>query len=220
MYFPTLCLDNFFNDPREIHKKIENISLERTDNIPGYRSPALHEIDRDLFQYINTKMLAALYPMHMNHLKFQADTRVQMSGPNPYDGWVHRDDEDGCILTGIVYLSDSTAGTSIYLKKDSTVHDDIWDDRGKHEYFENYENYTEEQLKEVEKGKQEINENFEESIIIKGKYNRLVLFDARAQHAAQIHTENTNRLIIISFFRQIEITNMNIQHAIPVCRSI
>ena len=62
MLFPTLCIDNFFPNPDKILKLAQSLEFNRVDAIPGYRSAPLHEIDYELYNHVNLKIAAALYP--------------------------------------------------------------------------------------------------------------------------------------------------------------
>lgn len=221
MLFPSLCVDDFFNDIDYIKKQAEQFRFHRTDHVPGYRTDNIALLDYELYNYINLKVLAALYPCQLSDLKFDAFSTFQITDSNPYDGWVHKDDVDS-ILTAIVYLTDCTAGTSVYKPKDpkKIMKFDDNSDGGKHTYFGNYEDATEDDLKNVENNRKFVNDHYDESIIFKGRRNRMVCFDAREYHAAHINTENKQRMIFITFFKQIWIDGEAIYYHVPSVKSL
>lgn len=223
MLFPTLCVDDFFEYPNEIIKISQQLQFNRTNAVPGYRSIPVHEFSYDFYNHVNMKIIAALYPNQINDVEFSALTTFQLTEPNPYDGWVHKDDGE-TILTAIVYLSDSTAGTSIYHKKNP-----YWtygrcngrdSNLGKYDYFGNYENYADSDLSVVKDSKNLNNESFEETISFKGRFNRMVCFDARQYHAAQVDTGSDNRLILISFIKEIKLHSSALYYHVPTIHSI
>ena len=219
MLFPTLCIDNFFPNPDKILKLAQSLEFNRVDAIPGYRSAPLHEIDYELYNHVNLKIAAALYPNNIHTLQFDGVSMFQLTKSNLYDGWVHRDD-DGAVLTAIIYLSDCDSGTSIYHKKNPYWTHGREGNMGKHEYFGAYENYTESDLEKVRESRSRNNEPFEETMSFKGRFNRMICFDAKHFHAAQVLDESDDRLILISFIREISLADTAIFYHVPTVHSL
>lgn len=219
MLFPTLCVDDFFEYPNEIIKISQQIEFNRTNSVPGYRSIPLHELDFNLYNYVNLKILAALYPNNINDIEFSASTLFQITQPNPYDGWIHSDDDGQNILSAIIYLSNCSAGTSIYHKK-NPYYTQRLGDMGRFDYFGNYENYDENSLSKIKESRETSNSDFEETISFRGKFNRMICFDARQYHASQINSSSDNRLILISFIKEIKLHSNALYYHVPTIHSI
>ena len=203
-FAPTVCRDNFFEDPHKIIELSKQIYFKPTKYISGYRSDYLDEINLDLYKYINTRILSVFYPTASN-IQFSAKTYFQKSEPDTCDGWVHKDSET---LTAIIYLTlGGTSGTSLFnIKKEFLMPD--WDigTGGKHDYFKNKDKYSEKDKEIILEKKLNHNKYFEKTISFEGVFNRMICFDSKQYHAAEVCDKE--RLIIISFIdnlKQIDI---------------
>ena len=214
MLFPTLCFDNFFNDPQEVVKIAKNVEYQKVNKIPGYRSKPLDEIDVDLFRAITLKKLSVYFPNSYQDIDYSAYSVFQKTNSGTIDGWVHYDD---CFFTSIVYLTDSDVGTSVYHKKDLGHITDL--NQGKFDYFENYENYNSDELERIKIIRDSINSDFDETINFKGRYNRCVQFAGKNYHASHQQDEvngGEERLILITFFNGLNLnTNKFAKDAYP-----
>ena len=112
-------------------------------------------------------------------------------------GWIHKDIE--CEFTCIVYLSShKNCGTSIFDSK-KICSEILNNEKKKYTYTKNL-------FEEEEKYLKENNDQFEETISIKSKFNRCIMFDGANFHAAQKFYENDvqeERLTLIGFFNDI-----------------
>ena len=107
--------DGIFKHPNQLVKLANKIDYSNVGYTRGVRSKPLHEIDNELFQSINMKILNCFY--QDSKIEFFARTYFQKNDYDINDGWVH---QDNCMFTGIVYLNpDNTSGTSLYNIKDS-----------------------------------------------------------------------------------------------------
>ena len=73
---------------------------------PGTRTLPLHEVDRDFFLWSTKKIIALLYPLDLDRVKWHASQYFQRV---PYkifgeEGWVHNDGQHE--FTSLIYLSD------------------------------------------------------------------------------------------------------------------
>lgn len=205
MIWPTLCVDNFFNEPDKVVEFANSckFSKEGISNYPGTRTEPLHLIDPGFFEWSCKKILSLLYPNEIlkGNISWRASQHFQKVPNNlKADGWVHRDPNE---FTAIIYLSKyKNCGTSIYTPKN--IYGNIKGTETKHEFFKNGLN------KDIAiKEKNNNNEQFEESISFDSVYNRLILFDGQQYHAAQPFLEKNSleeRLTLITFF---EIVNSN-----------
>ena len=99
MIWPTLCVDNFFDEPNKV------IEL----------SKSLHH--EEFFNWVSNKIMSALYPAEWPNIAWYNTAYFQkIPSGLKNDGWVHQDKSNE--FTAIIYLSQNTeAGTSIYLPK-------------------------------------------------------------------------------------------------------
>jgi len=200
MLFPTTVVDNYFNDPDRIveySKKLE-WGFDPEGKWPGQRSSTLGEVDYDFFSFHCNKLLSVIYPENTNDITYVAESYFQkISSEYNNGGWIHCDEPKE--LTAIVYLSHhKNCGTNIY----------------EHKHHFPIQKHLEEK-KKVYKSKDfsnekkfllENNENYEESISVKSKYNRLILFDSYLWHGANHYVDKENledRLTLVTFFHSI-----------------
>jgi len=195
-FAPTVCRDNFFEDPHKIIELSKQIDFKPTKYISGYRSDYLDKIDIDLYKYVNTRLLSVFYPT-ANNIQFSSHTYFQKSVPDACDGWVHQDTK---MLTAIIYLTPGgTSGTSLFnIKKEFLMPDWSVDNRVlKHEYFKNKDKYSEKEKEIILQQKLKHNNHFEKTVNFEGVFNRMICFDSKQYHAAEVCDKE--RLIIISF---------------------
>jgi len=217
MLFPTLCVDNFFNNPDKVLPLAKECPMERTAYRPGLRSPCLSEINSEVYNYVNIKILKLFYPE--KHFSYVANTHFQSTSPNEnvIDGWVHQDSD--FMLTAIVYLNHCDIGTSIFTRKNEFIIPQAAGDI-KHDYFRNYKSASESTIETVRQVRQEVNSQYDESISIKGKYNRMMCFDGDSYHTTQDGICNEERLILISFIKDIKIEGSKTTFPIPEMNSL
>lgn len=213
MLWPTICVDNFFDDPDKVFRFANSLKYtsDSEGRWPGERSDLLHNIDVNFFQYFGKKVLSILYPMQQE-INFSLSLTFQrISKKYINEGWVHEDNANLNEFTSIVYLSKhKECGTSLFDSKKiysypiNKVHKNNM--------------YLKDSFEEKNIYLKENNNQFEETLSIKSKYNRLIMFDSSQLHAAQKFTENTieeDRLTLIGFFQNIYFPNIKfngIQH--------
>ena len=200
MLIPTIILDNFFKYPEKIIEFSKTLQYEECSDgaWPGKRSKNLCEISQDLFNKINLQMLSLIYPLKNHLISFEARTTFQkISNLYKQNGWIHTDDD--YMFTFIVYLSDHLeCGTSIFEPK-NTLSKLINCDKKEESYLK--KNFNDDTFL------LENNSQFEETIKIKSRFNRIIGFDSFQIHAAQNFFENgieEDRLTLISFISNIQ----------------
>ena len=211
--FPTTIVDGFFDTP----DLIRNLALKQeyyydSNNIwPGKRCNVL-KVSPILFRNIMDKTILLYFDSVVD---YTAKMNFQIIDKKYGNGWVHRDSGDNNIATGIIYLTpQSRSGTSLFVKKrpleyhDSTIID---------KKIEFYKNINDGDPSYVADYSQTHNIEYEETVNIKGLYNRLVLFDSNLYHGAHDffgEDINDSRLTISFFIRRL---NCNYT-ALPVPR--
>lgn len=199
MIYPTIILDNFFNDPIKILKFAKSLEYYQSNDgkWPGERTKQLYEIDKCFFESFGSKILSVLYPT-IKYKSFNCSLYFHKISKNHINkGWVHTDTDND--FTSIVYLSQhKECGTSIFDSKkisSETLHG------------QNKKNmYLNKNFKEEEKYLNENNNQFIETIKINSKFNRLIMFDGAQFHSAQKFVEDSieeDRLTLVGFFNNI-----------------
>jgi len=212
MIWPTIVVDNFFDNPEKIIEVSKKFTFKKhpQGRWPGERCDDISILDNKMFNWINYKIVRLLYPMNHEQMGWKAMQYFQRIDGNVYntEGWVHSDSPDE--FTAIIYLSNhKNCGTSLFSKKtffNSVSH-----------LKEKQDMYLNKDVKNGLKGLKINNDQFEKTLTIKSKFNRLVLFDANQFHAADSFTEKENeneeRFTLITFFSSL-ITH-NIKYPIP-----
>lgn len=187
MLFPTVCIDGFFEDPKEIRELA--FSLPRKSDPeglwPGERTAPLYEVAPEYNEFFNKKLMSAFYDFKKHNITWQVDSYFQFIHPHGptqdvNEGWVHRDHET--VLAGVVYLNEKpelSAGTSLF-SKNSVMADCIYADN-KHEFFKDQSSVDKDTY--VEKLK-ENNSRFTETLTVGNVYNRMVCYDGAYYHRA------------------------------------
>jgi hypothetical protein len=185
MNFPTVCVDNFFNDPDKVRNMALSLPFYKcggegvTGIWPGYRTEALHKVVPDYLQKFSEKIMKIFFNNH-NDFTWTIETHFQRINSNFFNGidsgWIHID--DNTVLAGVVYLNpiiDKNNGTSIFIPKDKNILPSL------EKYFEYkkemYTNFKNENAKLYEEMRKENNDLFEKTIEFYNIYNRLVAYD-------------------------------------------
>ena len=218
MLFPSLVVDNFFEEPKKIIDFSKKLSFKYDGVSPGIRSQLIHEIDYTFYNWINNKILSLLYPNDINSITYTANAQFQKISPNlKYVNWIHAD--TSAQITAILYLSkDSDVGTSLFKNKSFK---DSLNQKIKYTYFENPNIKDEKYLSQLENEYKKNKSNFEETLKVNGIYNRLFLFDSWNYHGAHKFVslkKDSERLTYIVFFNDIYSKIKQLQYPIPTMR--
>lgn len=220
MYFPSICVDNFFNNPDHVRKFA--LSLEYEDCSvsggiwPGKRTKELSSINPDYHKDFTHKVLSLFFDRkRFNNLQFEIQTYFQLTEPNQYGkenltGWVH--DDGFAPFAGVVYLSkdiNPECGTSICSKK--SLYSAERNIHIKHEMFKNYNAENEQFYKDS----MEINNSqFVETVRFSNIYNRLIAYDGAQFHVVNnLYGDNEPRLTQVFFFNSISSDWFPIPHS-------
>jgi len=218
MQWPTLIVDNFFEDPNAVVKLSKTFKYDRAENHkwPGTRTLPMHTVDKNFFLWSTKKIMALLYPMNLETVRWEAAQQFQRVPFNTHgeEGWVHIDTDYE--LTTIIYLSHHPqSGTCLYEGKHFGPLPEVL------KYRKEKERFIKElkDRKRMEKYKNKNNSNFHKKIELFSNFNRLVLFDGHNWHAARNSSaDKSERLTLITFFK--DITCKDIRYPIPQMRRI
>jgi len=216
MLFPTIIADDFFRDPDEMVRLSKTLEFKPASDgrWPGYRSKLIHEIDLALFHKINKKILSIIYPGNQE-IQFTSTCGFQLIKQNPKEqlkylneGWVHYDIPH--LFTAIIYLSKhEDVGTTIVDPK--TFTSQVINVSEKNDF------HLGKKIKNIHQLQQENNRQFKDSIVVKSKYNRILIFDSSQYHYVPNYiSEDTteDRLTMVCFFDNIS-HNRGIKFPIP-----
>ena len=215
MEWPTLIVDNFFADPQAIVKLSKTFKYTKATNNtwPGTRTPPIHEVDKAFLQWSTRKMMAVLYPISVDAMRWNA---VQYFQRVPYkihgeEGWVHHDGPNE--ITSIIYLSNHpNSGTCLYRGKNFNTEAKYKEEKEK--FYKDLKN-----RKRMEKYKDKCNSQFSKSVELFSNFNRLVMFDGYNWHASRNSGDDkSERLTLITFFTNI--TGNNIRYPLTQVRRV
>lgn len=178
---PTTVVDDFFDNPQWVREfaLLQEFKPDPESMWPGKRTELLETIHKPLFDHTINRALSMFYDIHdpANAIEWHANASFQLVNAIHNTGWIHKDLDK---ITGIIYLNpdaNPSGGTTIWeAKEEATVlknHDQ------KKATFKNVELSN-----ELDSYRQENNDQFIESITVKNKFNRLVMFDGNLYHAA------------------------------------
>jgi hypothetical protein len=192
---PTTVVDNFFNDPylvKDFAQK-QNYTSDKFNQWPGERTESVHLLSPEFFSNTINKFLQIFYPSN-EHIEWSGYGFFQRINSNYDRGWVH---VDGTLITGIVYLNEDAtldAGTTIYQPK-------ILGEQMLHVEQRCAANKDPTATKQYENYRLDNQNQFEESITVKNKFNRLVAFDSHLYHAGNQYfgTDANSRLTMVFF---------------------
>ena len=207
--FPTLVVDDFFDDPNyvlDLAKNAEYKTLGHT-NHPGVASKLkIHEIDQKLFDTILQKILGYYwdlrYPVnYMVDMEFQ---KIQSNDDGILNkGIIHVDSTPpgSAIAAGIIYLNDDAprdTGTSFYKLKDNSY------EIGERALLDPIAKYhAGEHVDGIEKICQDHYDKFEETMRVQNQYNRLLFYSGDVWHTATSY-DNQTRYTLRFFIGQLQ----------------
>jgi|TARA_B110000240_G_C13354238_1_gene391091 hypothetical protein len=199
---PITIVDNFLDEPHQMVEFSKQLIFtpEPDGRWAGIRSPELRDIDPFLYDNINKKVIALFHDMEsIDHTDVDVSMTFQKIPSTLHHGWVHN---DNCFMTGILYLNENplvNSGTSLYTSKEGTL---INLDHTEQKRASNLRGSISEIEMEVQ---EEHNNQFEKTVDVKGKYNRLTLFHGNVHHSANnLGLDNgEDRLTLVMFFHRV-----------------
>jgi hypothetical protein len=200
--FPTTVVDGFYSIPEQVVEfaNQQEYNKDLNNKWPGKRTNCLSTINYNFYDSTIKKMLALYYPENHDY-RYEASMYFQKIHNSFVEGWVHTDSRETLVI-GIIYLNEKynpNAGTSIYQTSKLGVRCVHTDKKA--------------QIAEggIDEYRKENNDQFEEVIALKNKFNRLVLFDAHQYHAAQSFADTEERLTIVVFLKKLAVDRYPIQ---------
>lgn len=206
MHFPTICIDDFFDNP----DKIIEFAMSQEFNIapdgayPGKRTKTLYDLDKELFEKFSQKFFSIFYNFNKTDVRWVMDARFQKIDPyenaDLNEGWVHVDYTS--VLSGVIYLTpeaDKNAGTVLCKIKKGQIFD-----------------YAQQEKRDFNLGKlndneryislmKENNNKFEDTVYFSNQFNRMIAFDSTIFHrVSSFDAGSSPRLTLVFFVNKIE----------------
>ena len=221
MYFPTICVDNFLNNPDRLREyalsldyyvsgeseKLQDATLPE-GTWPGKRTKPLHLIYPELFENLSYKIFSCLTDISKNSCEWELAMYFQSISPNDThgltEGWIHQDGTS--FYAGLIYLTPNApieSGTSIYAlnnPKSGGWFDKVINE--KKSYRDQIRNYNENDRELYLQNIKNNNSNFTETLKFGNVYNRLIGYDGKLFHSANNyngHDMQSERLTLVFF---------------------
>lgn len=220
MNFPTICIDNFFDNFQEVLNLSTTLKYQRSPQglYPGERTEPTHLKLNSFFQKSTCKMIAALYPTEWQALDWKATQRFQKTKGDEFQGpgFAHQDiylAEVSCLI----YLSaEEDAGTCLLKAKGFPNLDGM---NTKIKGFKDVKTMKEQTfIQEREKH----NNQFIETAYFKAIPNRCIMFDSSIYHMVKSFGDNKkDRFTLQTFIESITRKNNTLlKYHLSECRKI
>jgi len=210
IHYPISVVDSFYENA-DLVKELA-LSLDFKDNngrYPGKRTDDLSTIDLDFCAYSTRKFVSLFYDLN-DKVDWEINTAFQLIEPYSHDansvlnkGWIHQDTTH--VFAGIIFLNknpNQNSGTKFYNLKTSV--DFSRYNFVKEQFYKNgiIENDYEQQYNS------HVN-NFDDSLIVKNVYNRLIAFDANTWHSSDTLYNNEPRLTQVFFVKRLNTSSLS-----------
>lgn len=198
MYFPTICVDDFFRNPDEVRNFALSLDYKphSTGKWPGKRSEFVSKLSPQFYHVFCQKFFSLSYDKNET---LNTDLLLMFSLIEPDDvktktGWIHQDD---CAYAGLIYLNPKISlncGTSIFRKKDYLYSDNVNGQIKSNLYLGS-------ESKEDIDGINYHNSKYEETIKFGNIYNRMIAFDSHQFHSVNHFSDDEKepRLTLLFF---------------------
>lgn len=201
-FFPTIVVDNFYDDPDLVRKYAldQEFFKGNRGSWPGIRTELIHRTDRDFFTIFSKKMWELIKIYNFSDI-VELQTGFQLIDETYGRGWVH-DDDPKMTVAGVVYLNPNPI-----MGSGTTIYNDAPDFNGER-YSELFMNdvllASPEERSHLAKYREEQVAYFTPNTVVDNVYNRLVLFDSRCWHSADKFfgtTRDDTRLTQVFFIK-------------------
>lgn len=205
---PITVVDDFFENPDEVVAFANSLeySKDPMNAWPGYRTKSLFHVNKKFYDTFCYKFFSLFVDVENDpSIRWESSLFFQKVSNNYRNGWTHTDAP--LQFTAIVYLNKNytlNSGTSIMAKKNLCV-DSSW--KEKEEFYK-----TGIETDATKQYKEQLENQFEESIIIRNRYNRLIAFESHLYHKAQDYDMNEERLTLIMFVSKLYTSESPIQN--------
>lgn len=214
MYFPTICVDNFFNDPLKVRELALSQPYYKCSELggtwPGVRTKPIYEFAPGFYQEFCGKFFSLFYDKSERFDFFMEASFQQIDERGSLNkGWIHQDDT--CMAAGIVYLNPYPrieSGTSLYVKD---APDYVESDKNETK-FEQYNRFDLDRYMIYKFAMEEHNLHYKEVAKFNNAFNRLVAYDSSNYHGVTSFKADFNepRLTLVFFLKTMNYTRFPI----------
>jgi len=204
--FPTVCVDNFYDNPNKVREFALSLDYDNVENstgyYPGVRTKPLHEVNSEFFNMFCNKIFSVFYDLSNPNLFLEWEVFTTFHKIPPLKepktdlrntGWIHQDPH--VVLAGVIYLNPNApldTGTSMYRIKnpetfaEDNIHRDVYHQK-KIEFLKmkeasQWDSMTKDETVLYNEAVNKNNELFEETIRVNNVYNRLVTYESCDWH--------------------------------------
>jgi hypothetical protein len=216
MYLPITVVDNFFETPTLIRDFALSCEFPGSRGYhPGIRTNQIHEINPNLFHYINKKLFYLFFDEKHDSVEWRVESQFQLTSAKYEEGWAHTDSSElNWDIAGVVYLTPNApveAGTTIYRKISEP------NPAG---YVLRNQFYTGQEIDmdAYRKARDEHNSHFEKTLEIGNVFNRLVMYNVNDFHKESkfFGTNKEDSRLTLIFFAALTLRNGS---RFPIVRS-
>ena len=194
-FFPLTVGDDFFEHPDYVLDLAKSVEYSEEDftYYPGVTSKKnLHEIDRELFQWVMEKIISLYWDLKYTNINW--DCKMDFHKIEPREGILNKGaihyDSESVSMAGVIYFNKDTikdTGTSFYKKKEEHQFYTLTD-----EYLKPLEKYHAGlDVPEIDTIYEKHYNMFEETIRVQNQYNRLCCYSPEVWHGPTTYGDST-----------------------------
>jgi len=209
-FIPLTVVDDFLESPDSWVDFANSCEYNSDEDgrWPGKRTDPLHEIDADVFAKLCIRYFSLFFDFKHSNISWNVSAYFQKIKQTADPGWIHYDSDGDypIILSSIVYLNrdiNSGCGTSLYSPKHIHYNPDLNLDKKKQAYkgiigIDESVSYC-----------LENNRQYDETVRVNNKFNRLITFDASEHHGANLSgiDDGKERLTLVFFVHSVSSEN-------------
>lgn len=212
MFFPILCVDDFYKDPDKVRKLALEQKFNPSDGLwPGSRTETLDQILPDFFNEFGVKLFSLYYDFDLTNASWHLETYFQKIDKFSEDkndiinsGWIHTDG-NAKIMAGVIYLnetSDMNCGTSLFKQKKDIIQseEEILEARTFKRNFFSGKTVDKNRYRELLSSN---HNSYEEISRFGSVYNRMICYDSDTPHKANGFYSEEPRLTQVFFLHNI-----------------
>lgn len=209
-HFPLVVADDFYEDPMKVRDFALQLEYQKCPDgsWPGRRTAPLKFLNPQFDMFACSRFMKLFLELEFSQetswqilTQFQIVDSVEDENSVLNSGWVHLDGDTSA--AGVVYLTpepNRNSGTTIYKLKNENIPFaekealDLLTDKRRNYFMTGIvdNDYRESLMK--------YNSNFEEDIIVKNKFNRIIAYDGNMYHSASSHFNDLNESRLTQVF--------------------
>ncbi len=216
MYFPSVHVENFFDDPYAVLAFSDSLPFSKgpNDTFAGVRSPNLQNYAFDFFLTLCRKQLSIFYSKEeLDIVTFNCETFFQRIPQSENAAFVHEDPQVQLICINYLTPGEDFSGTSVVSATSQNI------------LFRSGEEYAveKEALNKAAEQKQKFVENpvnsnleglrqaseitahtYKEVVRFNSIFNSMIMFNPSTPHTANFNPHGTDRLTLVSIYHNIQ----------------